>query len=139
MDKNLGGIKTAKGLPSALFVVDPKKEHIAVKEANTLGIPVIALCDTNCDPSGISYVIPGNDDAIKSIRLFTAAIADAAIEGRAASTGRGASKAYVSEGAADDSAVEVIKRGAAPAEAAPAAEAEAAPEAAPAAEAAPEA
>jgi small subunit ribosomal protein S2 len=110
MDKNLGGIKTAKGLPSALFVVDPKKEHIAVKEANTLGIPVIALCDTNCDPTGISYVIPGNDDAIKSIRLFTAAIADAAIEGRAASTGRSATKAYASDGGSEESEVEVIKR-----------------------------
>ncbi len=110
MDKNLGGIKTAKGLPSALFVVDPKKEHIAVKEANTLGIPVIALCDTNCDPTGISYVIPGNDDAIKSIRLFTAAIADAAIEGRAASTGRSATQAYASDGGSEESEVEVIKR-----------------------------
>jgi small subunit ribosomal protein S2 len=124
MDTNLGGIKTAKGLPAALFVVDPKKEHIAVKEANTLGIPVIALCDTNCDPSGISYVIPGNDDAIKSIRLFTAAIADAAIAGRAASTGRGATKAYVTDGGEQESSVEVIKRSS-PVEVAP----EAAPEA----------
>jgi small subunit ribosomal protein S2 len=131
MDKNLGGIKTAKGLPAALFVIDPKKEHIAVKEANTLGIPVVALCDTNCDPSGISYVIPGNDDAIKSIRLFTAAIADAAIEGKAASTGRGNSRAYVTDAQADEAPVEVIKRAAAPAAeeapAAPAAPADEAP------------
>lgn len=120
MDKNLGGIKTAKGLPSALFVIDPKKEHIAVKEANTLGIPVVALCDTNCDPTGISYVIPGNDDAIKSIRLFTAAIADAAIEGKASSTGRSGGRAYVSDGQGDaGQQVEVIKRAsAAPEEAA---------------------
>jgi small subunit ribosomal protein S2 len=137
MDKNLGGIKTAKGLPAALFVIDPKKEHIAVKEANTLNIPVIALCDTNCDPSGISYVIPGNDDAIKSIRLFTAAIADAAIEGRAASTGRGAAKAYVGDAGSDQANVEVIKRGG-PAAEEPAAAAPAAEVAAPAA-AAPEA
>ena len=112
MEKNLGGIKHAKGLPAALFVIDPKKEHIAVKEANSLDIPVIALCDTNCDPTGISYVIPGNDDAIKSIRLFTAAIADAAIEGKAASTSRSSSnKAYVSDAAeANQAEVEVIKR-----------------------------
>ena len=71
-----------KGLPGAVFVIDPKKEHIAVKEANKLGIPVVALCDTNCDPTGITHVIPGNDDAIKSIRLFTAALADAALDGQ---------------------------------------------------------
>jgi small subunit ribosomal protein S2 len=108
---NLGGIKGMRGLPSALFIVDPKKEHIAVKEANSLNVPVVALCDTNCDPTGINYVIPGNDDAIKSIRLFTAAIADAANEGRAASTGRSSqTAAYV--GAEDDEEedVEVIKR-----------------------------
>jgi small subunit ribosomal protein S2 len=111
MDRNLGGIKTMKGLPSAIFVVDPKREHIGVDEANTLGIPVIALCDTNCDPSGISHVIPGNDDAIKSIRLFTAAIADAIIEARQSS--RRQTGAYSSEGetdAADDSGVEVVTR-----------------------------
>ena len=108
MDRNLGGIKNLKGLPSALFVIDPKKEHIAVKEARTLGIPVVALCDTNCDPSGISYVIPGNDDAIKSIRLFTAAIADAVIEGRQISQGRATQQGgFVGD---EQGAVEVIKR-----------------------------
>ncbi len=81
MDKSLGGIKNLKALPGALFVIDPKKEHIAVDEANKLGIPVVALCDTNCDPDGITHVIPGNDDAIKSIRLFVAAIAEAAHKG----------------------------------------------------------
>jgi small subunit ribosomal protein S2 len=108
---NLGGIKGMRGLPAALFIVDPKKEHIAVKEANSLGVPVVALCDTNCDPTGISYVIPGNDDAIKSIRLFTAAIADAINEGRSMSTGRSSqTAAYV--GTEDDveDDVEVIKR-----------------------------
>jgi len=69
-------------LPDALFVIDPKKEEIAVKEANTLHIPVVAVVDTNCDPDVIDYKIPGNDDAIRAIRLFSAAIADAAIEGR---------------------------------------------------------
>jgi small subunit ribosomal protein S2 len=88
LQQSLGGIKTLRDRPAALFVVDPKKEHIAVKEARTLRIPVMALCDTNCDPSGILHVIPGNDDAIKSIRLFTAAISDAISEGRRASTGR---------------------------------------------------
>lgn len=108
MDKSLGGIKRMKGLPSMLFVIDPKKEHIAISEAKTLGIPVVGLCDTNCDPSGVDYVIPGNDDAIKSIRLFTAAIADAVIEGRQLSKGRSSLAAYVSK--EDKAAVEVIKR-----------------------------
>ncbi len=81
MDKSMGGIKEMRGLPGLIFVIDPKREHIAVAEARRLGIPVVALCDTNCDPDGINWVIPGNDDALKSIRLFTAAIADAAAEG----------------------------------------------------------
>jgi small subunit ribosomal protein S2 len=83
LEKNLGGIKELNRLPSALFVIDTKKEHIAVHEANRLGIPVVAVVDTNCDPEGIDYVIPGNDDAIRSIRLFTSKIAEACIEGRA--------------------------------------------------------
>jgi small subunit ribosomal protein S2 len=80
---SLGGIKGMKKLPDALFVVDPKKEEIAVKEANKLGIPVVAAVDTNCDPDVIDYKIPGNDDAIRAIRLFCTAIADAVLEGRA--------------------------------------------------------
>jgi small subunit ribosomal protein S2 len=80
MDKNLGGIKHLRGLPGALYVIDPKKEHIAVLEANKLGIPVVGLCDTNCDPKGIDYVIPGNDDAIRAIKLVANKIADAIIE-----------------------------------------------------------
>ena len=79
---SLGGIKGLRKLPDALFVIDPKKEEIAVKEANKLGIPVVAVVDTNCDPDVIDYKIPGNDDAIRAIRLFCAAIADAVIEGR---------------------------------------------------------
>ena len=81
METVLGGIKGLRNLPGAIFIIDPKKEYIAVREANRLGIPVVALCDTNCNPEGIKFVVPGNDDAIKSIRLFTAAIADAAIAG----------------------------------------------------------
>lgn len=81
MDRSLGGIKTMKAVPGIMFVIDPKREHIAVSEARKLGIPVVGLCDTNCDPDGIAHVIPGNDDAIKSIRLFTGAIADAILDG----------------------------------------------------------
>jgi len=82
LEKNLGGIKEMSRLPSAIFVIDTKKEHIAVHEANRLGIPVVAVVDTNCDPEGIDYVIPGNEDAIRSIRLFTGKIAEACIEGK---------------------------------------------------------
>ena len=81
MTRNLEGIRDLGGLPDAIFVVDPKKESIAVGEANKLGIPVIALVDTNCDPEQIDYVIPGNDDAIRTIRLFSARIADAYLAG----------------------------------------------------------
>jgi small subunit ribosomal protein S2 len=79
---SLGGIKNMRKLPDALFVVDPKREEIAVKEANKLGIPVVAAVDTNCDPDVIDYKIPGNDDAIRAIRLFCTAAADAVLEGR---------------------------------------------------------
>jgi small subunit ribosomal protein S2 len=80
---SLGGIKSMRKLPDALFVVDPKREEIAVREANKLGIPVAAAVDTNCDPDVIDYKIPGNDDAIRAIRLFCAAAADAILEGKA--------------------------------------------------------
>lgn len=82
LERNLGGIKEMHGLPSALFVVDTIKERIAVLEANRLGIPVVAVVDTNCNPDEIDYIVPGNDDAIRSIRLLTDTIADAIIEGR---------------------------------------------------------
>jgi small subunit ribosomal protein S2 len=81
--KNLGGISEMTRLPGCLFVIDPKKEEIAIAEAVRLGIPIVGLVDTNCDPSGIDHVIPGNDDAIRSIKLFCGKIADAAIEGKA--------------------------------------------------------
>jgi small subunit ribosomal protein S2 len=80
--QSLGGIKNMRKLPDAIFVIDPKKEEIAVKEANKLGIPVVAVVDTNCDPEVVDYKIPGNDDAIRAIRLFCSSIADAIIEGR---------------------------------------------------------
>jgi small subunit ribosomal protein S2 len=82
LSKNLAGIKTMDRLPDLLFVVDPSKEGIAVREANKLGIPVVAVVDTNCDPDPIDHVIPANDDAIRSIRLMVTAMADACIEGR---------------------------------------------------------
>ncbi len=81
LEKSLGGIKSMAKLPDAVFVIDPKKEQIAVKEARKLGIPVVSVVDTNCDPDEIDYVIPGNDDAIRAIRLFASKMADACIEG----------------------------------------------------------
>lgn len=82
LEKFLGGIKDMTELPQALFIVDPRKENIAVAEAKKLGIPIIAIVDTNCDPDEIDYVIPGNDDAIRAVKLITEKIADAVIEGR---------------------------------------------------------
>ena len=82
LEKYLGGIKTMKKLPGALFIVDPRKERIAVAEAKKLGIPIVAIVDTNCDPDEIDYVIPGNDDAIRAVKLIASTMADAIIEGR---------------------------------------------------------
>jgi small subunit ribosomal protein S2 len=82
LDKFLGGIRNLKGIPGALFVVDPRKEKIAIAEAHKLNIPVVAIVDTNCDPDEVDYVIPGNDDAIRAVKLIAGAMADAIIEGR---------------------------------------------------------
>ena len=82
LEKYLGGVKEMKKIPAALFIVDPRKERNAIAEAKKLGIPVVAIVDTNCDPDEIDYVIPGNDDAIRAIRLIAATMANAAIEGR---------------------------------------------------------
>ena len=82
LEKFLGGIKDMKKLPAAMFIVDPRKEKIAVAEAKKLGIPIVAIVDTNCDPDEIDYVIPGNDDAIRAVKLLSATMADAIIEGR---------------------------------------------------------
>ena len=82
LEENLGGIKTMRGLPGALFVVDPNKEHLAVAEARKLNIPIVGIVDTNCDPDEVDYVIPGNDDAIRSIKLIASAMADAVIEAK---------------------------------------------------------
>ena len=82
LEKNLGGIKDMKDIPDVIFIVDPKKEKTAVDEAHKLGIPIVSIVDTNCDPDEIDYVIPGNDDAIRAIKLISAALADAVIEAR---------------------------------------------------------
>ncbi|MCQ2559603.1 MAG: 30S ribosomal protein S2, partial [Clostridia bacterium] len=82
LDKFLGGIKNMRKLPGALFVIDPRKERIAVAEARKLNIPIVAIVDTNCDPDEVDYVIPGNDDAIRAVRLLTGKMADAVLEGK---------------------------------------------------------
>ena len=82
LDKNLGGIKEMTRIPDVMFVVDPRKEKIAIQEAHILGIPVVAIVDTNCDPEEVDYVIPGNDDAIRAVKLITSKIADAVIEAK---------------------------------------------------------
>jgi small subunit ribosomal protein S2 len=93
LEKNLGGIKNMRKLPGALFVIDPNNERIAINEANLLNIPVVAITDTNCDPDGIDFVVPGNDDAMKSIKLFTEYFSNAISEGgsktKRATTGEG--------------------------------------------------
>ena len=96
LEKFMGGITEMKKQPAALFIVDPRKERIAVAEAHKLGIPVVAIVDTNCDPDEVDYVIPGNDDAIRAVRLIAGAMADAVIEGR-----QGESNAPVAEEAAE--------------------------------------
>ncbi len=82
LQKNLGGIRKMDRLPSAVFIVDPRKEHIAVKEARALHIPIVAIVDTNCDPDEVDYIIPGNDDAIRAVKLIAGKMADAVLEGR---------------------------------------------------------
>ncbi len=103
LEKYLGGIKNMEKLPSALFIVDPRKERIAVAEAHKLGIPIIAIVDTNCDPDEIDYVIPGNDDAIRAVKLIAGAMANAVIEGR-----QGQEEAVVEEAAAEEEITEEV-------------------------------
>ena len=97
LEKFLGGIKDMKQLPGALFVVDPRKERIAVSEAQKLGIPIVAIVDTNCDPDEIDYVIPGNDDAIRAVKLISATMANAIIEGREGRMGAAAEEEKAEE------------------------------------------
>ena len=123
LEDNLGGIKEMRTLPNALFVVDPGKEYIAVREAKSMGIPIVALVDTNCDPDDVDYVIPGNDDAIRAVKLIAGAMADACIEAREGEEGLARIKA--AEAAANGEVVETEAT-----EAAETAEAEPATEAA---------
>ena len=104
LEKFLGGIKNMEQLPSALFIVDPRKERVAVAEARRLGIPIIAIVDTNCDPDEIDYVIPGNDDAIRAVKLISGAMADAVIEGRQGQMGAAEAEAEASEEASEEAA-----------------------------------
>ncbi|MEF9852918.1 MAG: 30S ribosomal protein S2 [Hydrogenoanaerobacterium sp.] len=97
LEKFMGGIKEMKKLPGAMFVVDPRKEKIAVAEAKKLGIPIVAIVDTNCDPDEVDYVIPGNDDAIRAVKLIAGTMADAIIEGRQGSTSAPEAAAKVAE------------------------------------------
>ncbi|RGX56736.1 MULTISPECIES: 30S ribosomal protein S2 [Anaerotruncus] len=104
LEKFLGGIKEMKRLPAALFIVDPRKEKIAVAEARKLGIPIVAIVDTNCDPDEIDYVIPGNDDAIRAVKLLSATIADAIIEGRQGDMSAAPEEAEAKENETDEAA-----------------------------------
>lgn len=101
LERNVGGIKDMRNLPTVMFVVDPKKEAIAVNEAKKLGITVVAIADTNCDPDGLDYVIPGNDDAIRSIRLLSHHVAEAILAGKAQRDGEDASDEAVAAAMAD--------------------------------------
>ena len=107
LQRNIGGIKEMKNLPDAIFVVDPKKERICVSEAHALGIPLIGICDTNCDPEELDYVIPGNDDAIRAVKLLVSKMADAVIEAKQGmmhevSDEEAEAAAVAAEGAAED-------------------------------------
>jgi small subunit ribosomal protein S2 len=106
LEKYLGGIKDMKGMPGALFVVDPKKERIAVKEARILGIPVVGIVDTNCDPDDVDFVIPANDDAIRAVKLITSTMADAIIEAKQGESFADAPEAAPVEAEAEEAADE---------------------------------
>ena len=105
LSKSLGGIKEMRGMPEMLFVVDQKEELIAIKEANKLGIPVICLADTNADPDGINYIIPGNDDAIRSVKLVASKIADAILEGKQLRENKAANSKKIEKIEAEDAGV----------------------------------
>ena len=119
LDRSIGGIKDMGGLPDAIFVVDVNHEKIAIQEANKLGIPVIGIVDTNSDPDGIDILIPGNDDAIRAIELYSSAIADACIEGAAESLGKSDYVEVAEDVSEEAPAVEVTEKKAAPKKVAP--------------------
>jgi len=111
MNRNLRGLRTLKGLPGAVVVIDPNREKIAVREANRLGIPVVALVDTNCDPDNVSHVVPGNDDAIRAIRLIISSVATACIEGGQAKGEGWDGGVPVAAAGRDEAGPEVVVRG----------------------------
>ena len=115
LEENLGGIKDMRTLPGALFVVDPKKEHLAVAEARSLRIPIVGIVDTNCDPDEVDYIIPGNDDAIRAIKLIAGAMADAVIEAREGEEGLAARKQMEAAAAAEKEAAAAEQAAAQPA------------------------
>ena len=130
LERSLGGIKDMGGLPDALFVVDVHHERIAVTEANKLGIPVIGIVDTNSDPEGVDWIIPGNDDAIRAVRLFVTAVADAIAEGKARGAGEVAVEEFVDVGTAPLAAAQPAPPQPAPPQPAPSQPAPSAPAAA---------
>ena len=109
LEKNLGGIKDMKKIPDAIFVVDPKKEHICVQEAHSLGITLIGIADTNCDPEELDYVIPGNDDAIRAVKLIVSKMADAVIEANQGATGEESADDVDTADASQDEAAEAAE------------------------------
>ncbi len=119
LEENLGGIKDMRTLPGALFVVDPQKEHLAVAEARSLNIPIVGIVDTNCDPDEVDYVIPGNDDAIRAIKLIAGAMADAVIEAREGEEGLAARRQIEAQMAEEKEKAEAAAREQANEEAAP--------------------
>ena len=110
LEKNLGGVKNMKKAPACIFVIDTKRETIAVAEAKKLGIPVVAIVDTNCDPDSIDYVVPGNDDAIRAIKLFCTSISEACIEGRALRDERLMAREEEVEVVVDDGKMPIVER-----------------------------
>ncbi len=104
LEATLGGIKEMRTLPGALFIVDPKKEHIAISEARSLGIPIVSMVDTNCDPDVVDYVIPSNDDAIRAIKLIASAMADAVIEAREGEEALAEKRAVAAQASAEETA-----------------------------------
>ena len=120
LERNLGGIKEMKDLPEVIFVVDPKKEHICIEEAHILHIPLVGICDTNCDPDELDYIIPGNDDAIRAVKLITAKMADAVIEANQGMAGEDLPEAEEAEENAEEEAA--VTEEEAPAEEEPAKE-----------------
>jgi small subunit ribosomal protein S2 len=119
LNKNLSGIKSMNRLPDCVFIIDVRKEEIAVAEANRLGIPIVAVVDTNCSPEGIDYVIPGNDDALRAVRLFASRIADSIVEGNQIATEGGVVSAETAEGEGEGATGEGAAGGALAAEIAP--------------------